>query len=201
MTEDEAQTVAALAAACVWGARGRWGLIMRYGRLFTPGTDAGRGAYPMIPAYAGKNAYRLAMDSGLLYAEGHACRPPGIPRGLAWCLDGETVVDPGFSEPGTAYFGVALRPDYVRRVHEAQRYDDGSDGFMRVFVALHEEINPPLDPAADIVSDLGRDIPSSVRNWALTAEPPSGGNGQAPAWVLDELIRAPDTGAIHGRWP
>jgi hypothetical protein len=187
MTEDEAQTVAALAAACVWGARRRWGLVMRYGRLFAPGTEAGGGAYPMIPALAGKNAYQLALNSGLLYAEGYACRPPGIPWGLAWCLDGETVVDPGFSEPSTAYFGVALRPDYVRRVHEAWRRDDGSDGFMWVFKAFHE-INPPLDPSTDIVPDLGRDIPSGVRDWALTAEPPSDGDQEAPAWVLDELL-------------
>ena len=49
MTGDEAETVVALAAQCAWGARRAWGLIMRYGRLFTPGTDAG-GGYPMIPA-------------------------------------------------------------------------------------------------------------------------------------------------------
>jgi hypothetical protein len=191
MTEDEAKTVAALAAQCAWGARRRWGLIMRYGRLFTPGTDVGSGAYPMIPALAGNNAYQRAMDSGLLYAEGYACRPPGIRANSAWCLDGETVVDPGFNEPGTAYFGLALRPDYVRRVHEAHRRDDGSDGFRYVFMPLHEEINPS-DPATDIVVDLGRDIPSLVRDWALTAEPPSGGDRVAPAWVLDELLRFPE---------
>ena len=97
---------------------------MRYGRLFTPGTDAG-GGDPMIPipAWAGKNAYRRAMDSGLLYAEGYTCRPPGIPIRSAWCLDGETVADPGFGEPGTAYFGVALRSGYVRRFHDARRSD------------------------------------------------------------------------------
>lgn len=187
MTEDEAETVAALAAQCAHGARRSWGLIMRYGRLFTPGTDAG-GGYPMIPAWAGKNAYRRAMDSGLLYAEGHACH--GIAHNSAWCRDGETVVDPGFSESGTAYFGVALRPGYVRRVHEAGRADDGSDMFRYVF--LGEKTNPPLDPAADIALGLGRDIPSRVRDWALTAELPSGGDRVAPAWVLDELLRSPE---------
>jgi hypothetical protein len=69
---------------------------MQYGRLFSPGTDAGGGAYPMIPAYDGKNACRRPMDSGLLKAEGHACRPSGIITSSAWCLDGQTVVDPGF---------------------------------------------------------------------------------------------------------
>src|ERR1700722_3929689 len=189
MTEDEAKTVAKLAARCVWGGRRRLGVVMRYGRLFTPGTDTGGGAYPMIPAYDGKNACQRAMDSGLLYAEGQACRPPGITTNSAWCLDGETVVDPGFSEPGTAYFGVALRPGYVRRVHEAQRYDDGSDMVQYVFMPPHEVFNPPLDPAADIVADLGRDIPSLVRDWALNAERRSDGHRAAPAWVLDELLR------------
>jgi len=191
MTEDEATTVAKLAARCAWGGRGRLGLIMRYGRLFRPGTDAGGGAYPMVPAYAGKNAYQRAMERGLLYAEGYARVRGGILTDSAWCLDGETVVDPGFSQPGTAYFGVALRPAYVRRVHEARRLDDGGDGFMRVFTPPHEEIDPPLDPSTDIALDLGRDIPPRVRDWALTAQPPTGGDRVAPAWVLDELLRFP----------
>jgi hypothetical protein len=191
MTEDEAKTVAAVAVQCVtWGGWRRWGLIMRYGRLFTPGTDAGGGADPMFPAYAGRNAYRRAMDSGLLYAEGYACRPIGmhIPLNWAWCLNGGTAVDPGFDPPASAYFGVALRPGYVRRVHEAQR-DDGSDGFMWAFTR-HERENPPLDPAADIVLGLGRDIPSSVRDWALTSERHPGGAEEPPGWVLDELLRS-----------
>lgn len=77
MTEDEAKTVAALAAQCVWGGRDRWGLIMRYGQLFTPGTDAGGGAFPLRPLYAGRNAYRKATDAGLLYAEGYSRGDPG----------------------------------------------------------------------------------------------------------------------------
>jgi hypothetical protein len=72
MTEDEAETVAALAAQCVWGGRSRWDLIMRYGRLFTPGTDAGGGPYPEGHRHAGRNAYRRSTDAGLLYAEGFA---------------------------------------------------------------------------------------------------------------------------------
>jgi hypothetical protein len=166
---------------------------MRYGRLFRPGTDAGGGAYPMIPAYAGKNAYQRAMDRGLLYAEGYARVRGAIVTHSAWCLDGETVVDPGFKRPRTAYFGLALRSDYMRRVHETRRRDDGSDGFMRVFEAPVEEMSPPLDPDADIALDLGRDIPSGVRDWALTAdEPPTGGDPVVPAWVMDELLRFGD---------
>jgi hypothetical protein len=95
MTEDEAMTVADLAAQCVRGDRERLGLIARYGRLFRPGTDAGGGAYPMIPAMAGRNAYQRAMDCGLLYAEGYARARSGIVTHSAWCLAGETVVDPG----------------------------------------------------------------------------------------------------------
>ena len=187
MTEDEVTTVGELAAQCVWGGRRYLGLIMRYGRLFGPGVSAGGGAHPMVPAYAGKNAYRRAMDGGLLYAEGYARVDGGIITHSAWCVDGETVVDPGFSQPGTAYFGVALRPDYMRRVHEARRLDDGRDGFMRVFEAPLEAIGPPLDPGADIALDLGRDIPPRVRDWALTAESMRGGDPVVPAWVIDEL--------------
>jgi hypothetical protein len=130
------------------------------------------------------------MDSGLLYAEGYACRPVGmhIPLNWAWCLDGETAVDPGFDPPVSAYFGVALRSGYLRRVHQAQRNDDGSDGFMWAFTR-HERGNPPLDPAADIVVDLGHDIPSSVRDWALTSERHPGGAEDPPGWVMDELLR------------
>ena len=66
--EDEAKTVAAVAAQCLtWGGWRRWGLVMRYGRLFTPGADVGGGQYPMFPDWAGRNAYRRATDSGLLY--------------------------------------------------------------------------------------------------------------------------------------
>lgn len=89
MTKDEAETVAALAARCAWGARSSWDLMMRYGR---------------------------------------------------------TVVDPGFSEQGTAYFGVPLRSGYVRQIHEAWRSNDGHDMFMYVFIGPHEELRPPLDP-------------------------------------------------------
>jgi len=51
------------------------------------------------------------MDSGQLYAEGYAIYPGGVPAHSTWCLDGERVVDPGSSESGTAYFGVAIRPE------------------------------------------------------------------------------------------
>jgi hypothetical protein len=191
MTEDEATTVAKLAARCAFGGKRHLALIMRYGRLFRPGTDAGGGAYLMVPAYAGKNAYQRAMDRGLLYAEGYARVHGGILTDSAWCLDGETVVDPGFSQPGTAYFGVALRPGYVRRAHEARRLDDGGDGFMGVFIPPHEELDPPLDPGTDIALDVGRDIPHRVRDWALTPQSPTGGDREAPPWVLAELLAFP----------
>ena len=100
MTEDEAKAVAAVAAQCVtWRGWRRWGLVMRYGRLFTPGTDAFGGIRIRGAASDGRNAYRRAVDSGLLYAEGYACLPLGerVPLNRAWCLDGETVVDPAGS--------------------------------------------------------------------------------------------------------
>jgi hypothetical protein len=64
-----------------------------------------------------------------------------------------------------------------------------------VFERVNDVVDPPVDPAADIVWDLGRDIPSWVREWALTAEPASGGDPVAPAWVLDELLRFPEVRA------
>lgn len=191
MTEDEAATVAALAEQCVWDGPRRLGAIMRYGRLFTAGSDAGGGVYPMLPAMAGKNAYQRAVDTGLLYAEGYA-RHGRVETHSAWCLDGETVVDPGFSQPGTAYFGVALRMNYVRQVHEARRRDDGSDGFMYVFKSSGSRNDPPLDPDADTVLGLGRDIPPSVRNWALTAKPPAARGREVPAWLMEQLLRFGD---------
>src|SRR5271170_3083911 len=48
-------------------------------------------------------------DSGLLYAEGYARVNGGITTYSAWCLDDETVVHPELSQPGTAFFWVALR--------------------------------------------------------------------------------------------
>lgn len=190
MNEDEAKTVAAVAAQCLtWGGWRRWGLVMLYGRLFTPGADVGGGARRMLPEEIGRHAYRRAGDSGLLYAEGYACYPLGmhVPRNWAWCLDGETVVDLGSEQPSTAYFGVALRPGYVRRVRAAQRNDDGSDGFTWAFThhEVSEVIDPPLDSATDIVPDIGRDIPSSVRDWALTSERHPGGaeNPRPGSWT------------------
>jgi hypothetical protein len=168
---------------------------MRYGRLFTPGTDAvSDGGRAIQPEHAGREAYRMAAGSGLLYAEGYATylRRGGVPPtpwAWAWCLDGETVVVPPTTIEGTAFFGVALRPQYMRRVHAAQRGDDGSEGFRWAFTRGDRDI-PPLDPATDIALDLGRDIPPLVREWALTAERHPGPARRPPDWVLAELLGA-----------
>jgi hypothetical protein len=196
MTEDEAKAVAAVAARCLtWSGWRRWEPVMRYGRLFTPGTDAvSDGGRAIQPMDAGREAYRMAADSGLVYAEGYATylRRGGVPPtpwAWAWCLDGETVVAPPTTIEGTAFFGVALRPQYMRRVHAAQRGDDDSERFWWAFTRGDREI-PPLDPAADIAVDLGRDIPSSVREWALTAERHPGLARRPPDWVVTELLGA-----------
>jgi hypothetical protein len=94
---------------------------------------------------------------------------------------------------GTAFFGVALRPQYLRRLHAAQRGDDGGEGFWWAFTRGDREI-PPLDPATDIALDLGRDIPSSVREWALTAERHPGPARRPPDWVVTELLGARPVG-------
>jgi hypothetical protein len=168
---------------------------MWYGRLFTPGTDAvSDGGRAIQPEHAGREAYRMAAGSGLLYAEGYATylRRGGVPPtpwAWAWCLDGETVVVPPTTIEGTAFFGVALRPQYIRRVHAAQRGDDGSEGFWWAFTRGDREI-PPLDPATDIAVDLGRDIPPSAREWALTAERHPGPARRPPDWVVTDLLGA-----------
>ena len=181
MNDDEEKTVAVAAAKCAERADlDRWGLIMRYGRLFTAHPQPGRGPFPDRPApdNIARNAYQRAMDLGLLYAEGYVSAPGFLKfSGLittqwAWCLDGESVVDPELSVPGTAYFGVAVRPGYARRVYEArQRYREGPEEHTWIFAGGYEAINPPLDPAADLVSDLGRDIDPAVRERALAAIP------------------------------
>jgi hypothetical protein len=194
VTEDEAKAVAAVAALCLtWSGWRRWEPVMRYGRLFTPGTDAVSDGRRMTqPQDAGRAAYRMAADSGLLYAEGYATylRRGGVPPtpwAWAWCLDGETVVAPPTIIEGTAFFGVALRPQYLHRVHAAQRGDDGREGFWWAFTRGDRE-TPTLDPATDIALDLGRDIPASVREWALTAERHPGPARRPPDWVVTELL-------------
>ena len=60
------------------------------------------------------NAYQLAMDrSDLVYVEGYAAGV--IPVQHAWCVttDGK-VVDPTWKD-GSAYIGVPLNGDYVRK--------------------------------------------------------------------------------------
>lgn len=49
-------------------------------------------------------------------------------------------------------------------------------------------ISPPLDPGTDILAGVGREIPASVRDWALTAERHPGGTYPPPAWVMEELL-------------
>lgn len=68
----------------------------------------------------------------------------------------------------------------MRRFHDAQHSDDGSDMFSYVFTGPYEAMGPPLDPAAGIVADPGRDIPPRVRDWALTADRPPGADRAAP---------------------
>jgi hypothetical protein len=210
VTEDEAKAVAAVAARCLtWSGCLRWEPVMRYGRLFTPGPgpDADHGG--MFPELAGGKAAQLAVDEGLVYAEGYAGYVRGDrvswPWPWAWCLDGGTVVDPAANRPGTAYFGVALRPEYLRRVQAARRGGDGgSEGIRWAFTRGDREA-PPLDPATDLALDLGRDIPSAVREWALTAERHPGPPRTPPDWVLAELLgggapRPADRNQFHDWW-
>lgn len=85
-----------------------------YARLHTPGTVVG--GLSKRPALARRNAYKHAAVSGLLYAEGVAFHRGFAHERTGWCVDGDgVVVEPTFPEPGTAYFGIVLRPDYTSR--------------------------------------------------------------------------------------
>lgn len=200
MTEDEVQLV----AKCLTREREVWDQVIQYGRLFTPGT-----ALPEArrrPALARRYAYEHSVASGRLYAEGFAWHGFAH-RNMGWCLDGEgdgggdkdgpVAVEPTFARPGTAYFGVVLRPEYMRRVYNLFcRDDDGAYNFRGVYT--HWSSCPRPDPAVDMVHGLGRDIPASVRDWALSADLPPEGVGEPPAWVLEALREGEGKGEGDG---
>lgn len=192
VSEDEVRIVCRLVERCLTHEREHWGQAMQYARLFTPGSVVR--SYSTRPAMSRRYAYQHAVASGLLYAEGVA-HHRGFPHErMGWCVDGDSgvVVEPTFLEPGTAYFGVVLRPEYMRQAFEASRDDDGNETFRGVYGSWR--LFPMPDPAVDIVHHLGRDIPASVRDWALTADNGPDGPKEPPAWVLDEL-RSWDGGA------
>jgi hypothetical protein len=78
------------------------------------------------------------------------------------------------------------------RVQESDHDDDGDDIFTCVFHPERERFGPLLDPSSDIVGPLGRDIPASVRDWALTSEPRRAREADPPAWILEGLRRFND---------
>ena len=61
---------------------------------------------------------------------------------------------------------VALDPDDMRRVQQSDR-DDYGNTFHGVSIGARERFGPLPDPASDIAGPVGRDIPASVRDWAL----------------------------------
>lgn len=103
VTEDEAKAVAEFAARYVENAVHHLAPIIRYGRLFTPGADAS-GPDRTLEPFRGRGASRLAMDSGLLYAEGYvrlarASQPTG--RG-AWTARPSWSEGPACRSPRTS---------------------------------------------------------------------------------------------------
>lgn len=117
------------------GRQAQVGAGPRYGRLFTPGKDV-RGGYPTFPAWAGKNAYRRAVDSGLLYAEGYACRRPASRPTRQGALRARPPWIRGSANRVPRTSRVALRSGFVRRFHDARHSDDGSDMFSYVSIGL-----------------------------------------------------------------
>jgi hypothetical protein len=94
--------------------------VSKRGQLFSPPA----GDLPKdVPPGIIKECYKNCIDATILccsdspdyfYCEGYATGL--IPMLHAWLVttDGE-VVDPTWPEPGTEYFGVAFKPDFVRK--------------------------------------------------------------------------------------
>jgi hypothetical protein len=118
----------------------------------------------------------------LFYAEGFFRWSGGHTFRTAWCLDDELVVQPGPARPGAAFFGIAFRPGYVQREYESHTGNDHPQGGFRYAVVGEQR----FDPAADLILDIGRDIPAWIREWAVSSQHPLE-RSEAPAWVLDEL--------------
>jgi hypothetical protein len=144
---------------------------MRCGRVFAPGVEVDGGV--PIPAMSGRNAYAHATAPGLVFAEGCAITASGIVYPQAWCLDGDIVVDPTHAWENRAFFGVAVTPQFLHRLHELNRYDDGGDGFRGMLDANnHAGFHP--DPVTDILLGAGREVPAWIREWSLDDEPEPG---------------------------
>jgi hypothetical protein len=162
---------------------------MRYGRVFAPGVEVAGGV--PIPAMSGRNAYAHATAAGLIFAEGYAITASGIVYPQAWCLDGDTVVDPTHARENGAFFGVAVTPQFLHRLHELNRDDDGGDGFRGMLDANnHAGFHP--DPATDLLLGAGREVPAWIREWSLDDEPEPGGPHRVnpPQDIIERLRQA-----------
>lgn len=193
VNESEAVLIAWVAAQCrTMRGRERHGPIMRYGRVFAPGVEVGGGV--PIPAMSGRNAYAHAVATGLIFAEGCAITASGIVYPQAWCLDGDIVVDPTHARENRAFFGVAVTAQFLRRLHELNRYDDGGDGFRGMLDANnHAGFHP--DPATDLLLGAGREVPAWIREWSLDDGPEPGGSYRVnPPQDIIERLRREDSG-------
>lgn len=91
-------------------------VVLRHGRSYV--------TQPLPPGFAGgelgtchADAIQLAVRSGLTYVEGFALIGPGRFALLhGWCADDRgRVIDRTWKDRGTAYFGVPIQSDYLRR--------------------------------------------------------------------------------------
>lgn len=137
---------------------------------------------PALSGNPGKAAYQLSVAEGLFYAEGFFCFRGGLPFRTAWYLDDDVAVHPWSAQPGTAFFGIAFRAEYIQRKYESHRDNAHPQGGFRHAVVGQQQ----FDPAADLILDIGRDIPAWIREWAVSPQHPLD-RSEAPAWVVDEL--------------
>jgi hypothetical protein len=137
---------------------------------------------PALSGNPGKAAYQLSVAEGLFYAEGFFCSRGGRPFRTAWCLNDDVAVQPGSARRGAAFFGIAFRPEYIQREYESHYGNDHPQGGFKHAVVGQQR----FDPAADLILDIGRDIPAWIREWAVSSQHPLS-RSEAPAWVADEL--------------
>lgn len=132
--------------------RGKDDLLLQHGRFFEP-QDLPK-AYRRGRARACfANSLRLGTKAGLRYVEGVALPDVGILVHHAWCLDErDRVVDPTWSTPGRAYFGVVFAKATVVGSWEGDQnsvLDDWPHGWPVLREPYSEADELDLSPSED----------------------------------------------------
>jgi hypothetical protein len=111
--------------------------VVKHGRLWTPAPLPRRIKRGMVKQCF-TNAQTLAKRSRRLqYVEGFAFSSAvPFPVHHAWCVDGDTVVDPTWNPHGIAYFGIAYDLDVVTEQLRGSRCVSVLDNWEKGFPML-----------------------------------------------------------------